>query len=233
MQRLKNYKDKNQVRKILIIIIVFIFHEFIYPYQSINLNWGTNYFGNTIGIKYETKVYNEYSLNFEYNFGKFNFDLNEDTDILAFVNYESENETNITIDIDGILDIYATYDRSSDSQLSWFNNFGLGFSYYYFNLIEKKKLYNQSKVYSGNKYYRGLSLLFYSKIINYKLQVLNNVSIWGAFKARIFFIDLPQYIEISNGEDSYQLTLISYDENGEGTYFPIYPELIVGISYVF
>jgi len=221
------------VRKILIILTVIIFSEFAYPFQSINLNWGTNYFGNTIGIKYDAKVYKEYSLNFEYNFGKFNFNLNEDTDILAFVNYIPENETNIIIDIDGVLDIYATYNKTIDSKLSWFNNFGIGFSYYFFNLIQKNKMYNQSKAYTGNKYFRGLAFLIYSKIINYNLQILNNVSIWGAFKARIFFIDLPQYIEMSNGEDSYQLTLFSNKEDGEGKYFPVYPELIVGISYKF
>jgi len=221
------------VRKILIILTVIIFSEFAYPFQSINLNWGTNYFGNTIGIKYDTNLYKEYSLNFEYNFGKFNFNLNEDTDILAFVNYIPENKTNIIIDIDGVLDIYATYNITIDSKLSWFNNFGIGFSYYFFNLIQKNKLYNQSKAYTGNKYFRGLAFLIYSKIINYNLQILNNVSIWGAFKARIFFINLPQYIEMSNGEDSYQLTLFSNKEAGEGTYFPVYPELIVGISYKF
>ncbi len=195
--------------------------------NSLGIDWGTNYWGNTFSLLYRRKVTRNFSLGLGFSKGSFNF-VQKANSTMFGVDYSGDEDLKVNIQIKRIIDFAFYLNRTTNKNLSFLNTYGLGLSHFFVTFKESMEQEGIPGTFEGEKDFSKYALYLLLNIMEFKPKNLEGLSFSLGLKSHFTLIDYPQTLTLYNGDESITWTL--YD--GKNNILP-YVEAYLKFSYMF
>lgn len=196
--------------------------------NSIGIDWGFNYYGNTFSISYEHRFSEKWSTGLGYSRGIFSFQHKAHTTMFG-ISYEGDYDLWIDLHIKRFLDFMVYYHRTTGKNFRFIGKFGFGISHYYVTFEESMVMTETGWEFRGKKDFVNSAFLVSANIVEYKPKKFE--ALFFSFGAKVHYtiLDSPHTMTLYYDNITWDLKLT----NSLGFNQIVYPQVYFKINFSF
>lgn len=184
---------------------VLIAQTFALKRHTVNLDFGYNYYGNTMAISFKHRLSNSWSAGIGFSRGLFDYVHKAHTSMFGIM-YEGDYDLSVALHLEHLIDFFVCYNKNTKKNLNFFDEFGYGLTHYYIKLEESMVESETGWEYRGAKYFTNAALLIFANVIEVRPKNSNTISfsagvkLYGAIldshqKVILYYEDIPWPLE--------------------------------------